>query len=406
MLKKLRGEADAVVFVSAGDDLDGPQVPPQQKKLRAGLILDAYKEMGIEAMDLGEKDHVVGVDVTRVRGKALVDRAGLKLGVFSLDLDASQDLRTPAESLRKQGANLVVALVHGGLPRVRETLEHQPAPIDVAVASHTAFGTQMPERAGQTWIVEAAAQSKQLGELDLHILDGKLAFQDVGMRGQLENMLWDQEQEISDLDARANSAQGQVRDFYQKRVQQVRDSMARERQQLAALPADAAASWIENKQVPLGAEIANDEDVGELVAAYKAQVAKLPPPATALAAGGTMGYAGVDACVSCHPAEVSFWKKTKHAHAFAALAKDNHQKDIACTPCHVTAGLMGLPDVQCESCHGGAARHAAQPKTAGLVMRTSTEGQCKTCHTKERSTEFDYKTFLSAVVGPGHGQKR
>jgi hypothetical protein len=404
VLKKLRGEADLVAFVSAGDDLDGPQVPQPQKKLRAKLILDAYGKMGIDAMDLGEKDHVAGVDIAHVRGQNVIDRQGVKLGVFSIDLDTSQDLRGPADALRKDGAKLVVALVHGGLPRVRELLERQPAPIDVAVASHTAFGTQMPERAGETWIVEAAAQSKQLGELDLHILDGKINFQDVGMRGQLESLVWDQEQEIVDLQARADSAQGQVHDFYLKRVQQVRDQMARERQQLGALPSDAAASWIENKQIPLGAEIPNDDEVGALVASYKTEVAKLPPPLPALAAGGG-GYAGVDACVSCHAAQVTFWKKTKHARAFESLAKDNHQKDAACTPCHVTAGLMGLPDVQCEACHGPAARHIAQPTAGGIVMRTNTEGQCRACHTKERSTEFEYKTFLSAILGPGHDKK-
>jgi hypothetical protein len=396
-----------VVFVSAGDDLDGPQVPATQRKLRGKLILDAYTKMGIDAMDLGEKDHVAGVDVTHVPGRALFDRAGVRLGVFSVDLDQSQDLRGPAEALRKQGAKLVVALVHGGLPRTREILQTAPAPIDIAVASHTSFGTQMPERAGQTWIVEAAAQSKQLGELDLHVLDGKLAFQDVGIRGQLEALLWDQEQETHDLAARADNAQGQVRDFYQKRVQQVQETMTRERAQLAALPAEAAASWMENKQVPLGAEIPDDGDIAKLVAVYRQEVAKLPPPVLTAAAGGgiTTGYAGVDACVSCHAAEVAFWKKSKHAHAFASLAKDNHQKDAACVPCHVTAGLSGLPDVQCESCHGPAAKHIGSPNTPGLVQRTTSEQQCRTCHTKERSTEFEFKTFLSSVVGRGHMAK-
>jgi Cytochrome c554 and c-prime len=222
----------------------------------------------------------------------------------------------------------------------------------------------------------------------------------------LEALLWDQDQEVYDLAARADSAQGQVREFYLKRMQQVRDNMTRERAQLAALPADTAASWMENKQVPLGAEIPDDEDIAKLITTYKKEVAKLPPPLTAAAGGGlNTGYAGVDACVSCHAAEVAFWKRTKHARAVASLAKDNHQKDVSCIPCHVTAGLIGLPDVQCESCHGPAAKHVAQPNMPGLVMRTSTEAQCRTCHTKERSTEFEFKTFMTAVIGKGHQAK-
>ena len=81
------------------------------------------------------------------------------------------------------------------------------------------------------------------------------------------------------------------------------------------------------------------------------------------------GYAGADACKSCHGAIFDAWQGTKHARAIDKLTPSERQGD-ACIRCHVTGspeqiaaegGKPSLPNVQCEACHGAAAAHAADP---------------------------------------------
>ena len=399
-----------MVVVDAGDSLTGPQVPAPQKELRARMILDAYAKMGVDALGFGERERELGRTPGKARSK-IVRRAGLSVGLFWVDLETEKDpaaaLREPASALRKQGAQLVIALVHGGLPRVRELVKPGGFGVDVAVTSHTSFGTATSERAGQTWILEAGPQGKQMGRLDLHVLDGKLAFDDVGVRGQLEALLWDQEQQLADLGARQGGALNpQLHDFYERQKTQLQGAMASERQQLSALPIDMRASWLENQQIPLGSEVPDDPDIAALVQRYKAEVAKIKVPPGAAAAPATSGYAGGDACQGCHAPAVAFWQKTKHAQAWQALLKKGQQTDAACVGCHITAGLVGLPNVQCEACHGPAAAHMAQPNLRGLVRRDSTEQQCRSCHTPQQTTEWEYASFRAAILGPGHGGKR
>src|SRR5207249_2256767 len=140
----------------------------------------------------------------------------------------------------------------------------------VLVVGHTGMGTSTAERVAGAWLVEAAAQAKQLGEIDLHVVDGKLDFVDGGQRGQLQVMAAGAERTLSELDARGQAAdRPELRDFFERQRRQVADTLERYHRQLAELPAGLRASWLENKQVPLGTEIADDPEMAKLVAAHK-----------------------------------------------------------------------------------------------------------------------------------------
>jgi hypothetical protein len=120
-------------------------------------------------------------------------------------------------------------------------------------------------------------------------------------------------------------------------------------------------------------------------------------------------YLGNETCARCHSAEIAWWEKNPHAHAFATLEKQGKQNDASCLPCHVTgtgaAGGFGVTgttadmrNVQCESCHGMGTRHDWTGQTASTV----TEASCKTCHVPEWSPKWDYATYL-AKLGHGNG---
>ncbi|MCA9667944.1 MAG: hypothetical protein KC503_20240 [Myxococcales bacterium] len=116
-------------------------------------------------------------------------------------------------------------------------------------------------------------------------------------------------------------------------------------------------------------------------------------------------YVGAGRCGGCHAKQKAHWESTKHAHALESLAQRSQDFDLSCLPCHTAGfGFVGgfvLPDrtpelggVQCESCHGAAGAHLADPavKPAGVPSEA-----CVGCHTKDRSPNFDQPTWLPKV---------
>jgi len=92
-------------------------------------------------------------------------------------------------------------------------------------------------------------------------------------------------------------------------------------------------------------------------------------------AGAT--YVGSDKCEKCHANAYAVWKSSAHSHAYQTLEKASRpslrQYDAECVVCHVIGfGYQGgfggekqtpnLKDVRCESCHGPASLHVANPK--------------------------------------------
>jgi len=104
-------------------------------------------------------------------------------------------------------------------------------------------------------------------------------------------------------------------------------------------------------------------------------------------------YAWADACKTCHADIHAAWQKTKHATAVDRLSGAEQQQD--CVVCHTTGKLGRIEregkflsrNVQCESCHGAAAAHAADPTNrASLTLRPAAQ-VCETCH-NDKSPHF------------------
>jgi hypothetical protein len=121
------------------------------------------------------------------------------------------------------------------------------------------------------------------------------------------------------------------------------------------------------------------------------------------------GYAGAETCKTCHGAIFDAWQGTKHAHAIDKLAPSERQGD-ACIRCHVTGSpeqiaaegaKPSLPNVQCESCHGAGAAHAADPSNKTGLAKTPSERACTSCH-NEKSPHFHGFVYgaMSGFVHP------
>lgn len=109
-------------------------------------------------------------------------------------------------------------------------------------------------------------------------------------------------------------------------------------------------------------------------------------------------YVGASGCQGCHPEEHTQWRSTPHATAMQTLVAKRRDRHPKCVSCHVvglgtdtgydmTAPDPALAGVQCETCHGSGAAHAASGDPT-LIRKTPTRGTCERCHDAEHSTHF------------------
>lgn len=123
-------------------------------------------------------------------------------------------------------------------------------------------------------------------------------------------------------------------------------------------------------------------------------------------AGPSAQYAGSQACAECHEGVHSIELKTRHAGAFtnALFKSQGGQTNSSCLPCHTVGyglptGFISKDDVntnprlagvQCESCHGPAAAHAANEMDLTKRPRKDIAGQvCGGCHTGSHHPTYD-----------------
>jgi 2',3'-cyclic-nucleotide 2'-phosphodiesterase (5'-nucleotidase family) len=406
---------------------------------------------------------VVSANLRDLRGHPLFDAdrvvevAGVRVGVFGVTaasppdagrfrawgveaLDPIAAARAEVASLRQRGARLIVALVHvGGTPDSKKLLAEVPG-IDWAVLGHSGMNLEEPEVVGGARMLEAMSMGKNLGRLDLHVVagDGGGPYAERGARAQLRTILEDHERQVAEYQQRLpTTPQPTLHDYYEQRLSDLRRAIARETKQLAVMPARVMGNWFENRIVPLDTAVPDQPGVGALVAAYNRQSERLAaagkpvgikplapgapaPPAHAAPPDGapkpTATYVGSQACVRCHPNAVTVWQRTKHAHALATLEKAHRARSPECIGCHVTGYLQPggtaevavatsrLANVGCESCHGAGSTHVEAPGKRGTLARQVPASVCLGCHTPDQTNNgFDYRAFLPAVLGAGHG---
>ena len=142
---------------------------------------------------------------------------------------------------------------------------------------------------------------------------------------------------------------------------------------------DGGVSSFQSKLHLLGSNYPSDPEMLRFVDAAHAEAdgalaAAVGTVRVAPAAGPTAGrLAGDRACGSCHTEVYTQWNTTAHAHAPRTLANAS---------------------VACETCHGPGRIHSANP---GRGYGKITVARCATCHTPERSPDFDYYTDLAQV---------
>ena len=209
--QRLRRELgnDRILRVDAGDFQDRSNTLTEATRGVANM--DLLTAAGVDAMTCGNNELLVwptahlshlassapfpvlaaglryagGRPIPGLQETVVLQRAGLKIGLFGLSLNKSRFLEglglalhdpelAAAESvalLRARGCDLVICLSHLGYERDRQVAERAPG-IDVIVGGHSHTALPQGDRVGDTIIVQAGGFGEYLGRLDLTLTDG------------------------------------------------------------------------------------------------------------------------------------------------------------------------------------------------------------------------------------------
>ncbi len=131
--------------------------------------------------------------------------------------------------------------------------------------------------------------------------------------------------------------------------------------------------------------------------------------------GPSPRFAGDRACEECHAGVHASALGTRHARAYKLLQDIGQQNNQSCLPCH-TVGYgtptgfrendprrAHLAGVQCESCHGPAALHAANENDPLVRPRVEIAGQlCGGCHMGVHQPDYPHPGLYEDWAGSGH----
>ena len=397
LVDRMRLWAAVLVQVDAGDVVpsleDEPRLDDATRAARAELVLRAYGRMGVDAMTVGERDLALGVptlralcDKAKVRvvaanvadrggrllfpSERIIRAGGVTVGVFGvLDLqgeswtapdgvtvtDPLAAARTAVDSLRAQGARVVIGLFHvaGGLARAR-AIAGATTGVDLIVLAHAGHGSA----AAPPQIVTSALRGAEVGRVDVRFAGG-----------------------------------GALR--LEDRV-------------LATTPDDA-----EQLGVRLLVRVAS----GPIPATLTESLSALRKATGYRHFGEDWTYATSPLCVACHPTQGAQWQTTDHAHAFATLEDTSREREPLCMGCHMTGFLMpGGPqnfetatsqfsNVGCEACHGPSSAHVASGDKHKGTSRLVDPSICLGCHTPDQNGgRFVVADAMKKIIGPGHGR--
>jgi len=309
---RARAEADATLVVDAGD-LFQPEGTAAETERQASLLAAGIAGGGIDAFTPGEGDLAIGLPLLKKVTAAfkipvvsanlygrdgqrlfaadrLIDAAGTRIGFFGVSApptaadanrwradgivvrDPADAARESAEALRARGAQLVVALVHAGLPAENRRLVAAISGVDWVVLGHSALNLESPEPSGGARLLEAQSEGKNLGRLDLHLVGGALTFVDRGERAEMAAILADHRRQLHDDDHTLGELDPATAEaYYQQRRRELGAAIARETALFAQLPAEITGSWFENHIIPLDRNIPDDPGVATLVRGYLAR---------------------------------------------------------------------------------------------------------------------------------------
>lgn len=423
--------------------------------LRSDLLVQAYNEMAYDAVNVGEKDLMMGsrflLDLTQKAKFQLVSAnlvekknqtpvfkpyivkeiRGLKIGIFGLlddyfspavqerdphltILDPLSTSKAITKSLRGQ-CDLIVLLSQLGESGDRR-LARENAQIDLILGGGGDALKAVMDRVNDIPIYRLEPRGGYLGRIDYVLANTKkpIKFTLSSERDEIEQRM---ERLISRiLQIKSEMASSGRRE--EMRLKELKFLETKQKELEKKLVAYEKENVYRYTAIPVQLAVEDDPRVMKGVEQYRSESAKLyMPKASSVPEKGLTEkemltripkeslYVGALNCKKCHEINYRNWLKTKHAKATQTIEASPKYAQEECLMCHSTGyGKMGeyittddvpfyLKGVQCEACHGPGKGHPGK----GKMVRKVTLGICRNCHTKDQSPAFNYLAYLEKV---------
>lgn len=456
----MKKEGRKILLLDTGNLLfrKPPQTETKRRDalLRVDLLIHSYSQMGYDAVNVGEKDLMMGPKfLLEVSPKAkfpfvstnLVDKktgksifksyvireiSGLRVGVLGLlDDQFNRELqeKNPGLSIAEPVATLqaamkglreycdfIVVLSQLGESKDKK-LAREVHEIDLILGGGGESRRVVTERQNGTSIYRLEPRGGYLGRVDYSLSDTKkpIKFMISDEREELQKKL---ERLIShSTRIRAEMAKSGKQDEIKTKELSFLESKQKELKR--TLLAFGDKNLYRHFVIPVQMAVTDDPSIGKELEIYRAESEKLHKPKAVVEAGKdlsekemlaripkTSPFAGAISCKRCHEVNYRNWLKSKHAKASQTIAASPKYAQEECLICHSTGyGKIGeyatveeipfyLQGVQCESCHGEGKSHPGK----GKVERKVTLGVCRNCHTKDQSPTFNYVAYLEKIA--------
>lgn len=423
--------------------------------LRIDLLIQSYNEIRYEAVNVGEKDLMMGLkfllDVTQkakfpfisanlvdkktqkgiFRSHVIKEISGIKVGILGLlddqfnsalqeresglviqdPISVSRDI---ARSLRPHCDLIVVLSQLGEMKDKRLARENRD--IHLILGGGGESMRAVAERVGEITIYRLEPRGGYLGRVDYSISDTKrpihflISSERDGLEKRLGRLI------TRTIQIKAEIAKAGRPD--EMKAKELKFLESKQKEVEKSLMAFQDKNFYKHTAIPVQLSIEDDPKIMKGVEHYRAESAKLyKPKVSGLPEKGLSEkemlaripkdslFVGAITCKKCHEVNYRNWLKTKHAKASQTIVASPRYAQEECLMCHSTGyGKMGdyatveeipfyLQGVQCETCHGEGRRHPGK----GKIERKVTLGTCRNCHTKDQSPTFNYVAYLEKI---------
>ena len=373
-LDEYRKTHPGIVIVDSGDLLTeeesiAPSVEPSAK-MKAECVVEIFKNIGIDAVNVGEFDLVMGVNYL----KELAKKYDFPF-ISSNLVDAGGKYIFPRYIIKKVGNKNVgiFGLISdtGDIPgKVKEFSNGEASVTDTMAAA-----TSMIEE-----------------------LKGKVDYI-VALTHQQANRDWILARRVTGIDIIVSGHDKQrTNDPINVDDKALIVRAGEKGQFLGIFEADlGAGKSFNHEQVPLGNSVAEKPEIVAMIREYDERIFNM------FGGNAQEGVNPADGavlrsekCGTCHANQLAKWKTTGHAKAYNTLFGKRMNYDPSCLTCHTVrfeqpGGFnmndqpMSLVHVQCEVCHGDATEHMTSFSAEKIPNRKPTIDDCAKCHTPYRS---------------------
>ena len=391
LISSIRKAHPHLLILSTGNIISQPT---RQSEMKYQIAMTAMKHMGYDAINLGDKDLLLGID--------LLSQIG-------------QNLNAPlicANLMTKKGDRRQEA---GGRKQEREIFEpYKVVNIDglkVGIIGVISKGEERGDRREKSGLQGKLIQpEKAIGEMmeeiedkvDLFVLLGCMDMEEaerIQKKFSSLNLILISsggEKPTIRMDSNSKALIGDV-GVKGRYLGKVEMRLKRDGEHLELLD-------LKHEFIPLGEDIPKSDEMVQLMGIYQMMVEEEDLAGKVERRKHQGGrFVGGDVCGGCHEEAYSIWRESSHSRAYEALVRRGRERDPECLICHsvgfgyeggFSGGLeKGLIGVGCESCHGAGEDHLRSPRERKMHLDVN----CRSCHTADKSPKFNYEGYLDKI---------